>query len=234
MVNPSLSAAPLFWHALTRLGEAQILLPVLLLAAAWLTLARGEGGLAARWLGATAAAALLTTASKIAFMGDGLGWAALDFTGLSGHAMFAAAVLPVLLAWASGAVSLSHQGWRAAAGYGLAVAVALSRVMVHAHSISEALGGLVLGAAASAWVLCATPPAPLRLPRWLAPALLAWALLGVAVAPPSRTHGWVTRLALAISGRAVPYQRGQMHRDHQPQPQPMPLARSAQEPGIAG
>ena len=50
MVNPDTAAhlpfwqglAPTFWHQLTRLGEAQLLLPALLLASVWL--ARSPGG----------------------------------------------------------------------------------------------------------------------------------------------------------------------------------------------
>ena len=74
------------------------------------------------------------------------------------------------------------------------------------------------------WVTIASAVA-LRLSRpWpvlgrvgvLAPLLLARALPGVAGAPLSRTHGWVTRLALAGSGRAQAHQRWQMQREYQP------------------
>ena len=44
-----------------------------------------------------ALAAILVTATKIAFMGFGWGIARIDFTGLSGHAMLAAAIYPVLV-----------------------------------------------------------------------------------------------------------------------------------------
>ena len=50
MVNPDTAAhlpfwqglVPTFWHQLTRLGEAQLLLPALLLASVWLV--RSPGG----------------------------------------------------------------------------------------------------------------------------------------------------------------------------------------------
>jgi hypothetical protein len=48
----------------------------------------------------------------------------------------------------------------------------------------------------------------------VAAAVLAWGLLGVTAAPPSRTHDWVTQLALAQSGRSQPYRRWQMHQDY--------------------
>ena len=214
------------WLALTRLGEAQILLPVMLAVAVWLAWRLGARRAAGAWVASTALAAGLTTASKLAFLGHGIGWPALDFTGFSGHAMFAAAVLPPLLQSVAGAVparqGAAHDGrpgwdgWAWAAGYALALLVAVSRVAVSAHSWSEVIGGFALGAIASAVALRLGRPWPaLGRVRLLAPLLLAWALLGVAGAPPSPTHGWVTRLALAESGRAQPYQRWQMHQAYQ-------------------
>ena len=95
MVCPETSSL-LFWHLLTRLGEAQILLPAMVLVTACLTWRHGPTRLALGWLASTALAATITTLSKVAFIGYGVGLPALDFTGISGHAMFAAAVLPQL------------------------------------------------------------------------------------------------------------------------------------------
>ena len=67
-MTPTFPTAPaLAWHLLTRLGELQLLLPVLL-AATW-SLRRAAPRLAGRWLAAAAAAIALTTATKIAFLG---------------------------------------------------------------------------------------------------------------------------------------------------------------------
>ena len=241
MVNPEFSVDAAAWHGLTRLGEAQILLPAMLLAVGWLAW-RGAHRLALAWLMATGLAAVVTTASKVAFLGYGVGLAALDFTGLSGHAMFAAAVLPPLLRLAAGAHApagpggqriseqISHQ-IGLLAGYALAGAVALSRVMVGAHSWSESLAGFALGAAASALALrWAGALPPLRSARWVPAALLGWALLGVVGAPPPRTHDWVTRLALAQSGRAEPFRRWQLrHPQHE-----HPALRQQREPQVHG
>ena len=213
MVEPAHLISQWLWHLLTRLGEAQILLPAMLLASAWLALRAGAPRLALVWLAGTALAAVLTTASKVAFIGYGMGLAALDFTGFSGHAMFAAAVLPPLLRLAAGTLSTGGRRASVLLGYALAAAVAASRVVVQAHSWSEVSAGFALGAAASGLALASgSLPAP-RLARWLPVALASWALLGVLGAPPSRTHDWVTRFALAQSGRATPYRRSQMHRD---------------------
>jgi membrane-associated phospholipid phosphatase len=205
-----------FWHGFTRLGEAQLLLPALLLAALWLALQPGGWRPAGAWLGGTAAAAMLTTATKVAFIGYGLGLAALDFTGISGHAMFAAATLPPLLHLAGGALPAPRRRALLALGVALAAAVAVSRVRVQAHSWSEVAAGWALGMAVSALALRAGPWPALPLARWLPLLLAAWLLAGIVTAPPSRTHDWVTRLALAQSGRAQPYQRWQLHRDALP------------------
>ena len=245
MVDPDFSVHAAAWHWLTRLGEAQILLPAMLLAAAALAW-RGRPRLALAWVAATGLAAVLTTASKVAFLGYGIGWAALDFTGFSGHAMFAAAVLPLLLRLAAGSAAPGGPGRRPApddqqvqrrqhaglaAGFALAGAVALSRVMVGAHSWSESLAGFALGASASALALrWAGALPPLRSARWVPAALLGWALLGVVGAPPPRTHDWVTRLALAQSGRAQPFRRWQLrHPQHE-----HPALRQQREPQVHG
>lgn len=182
-----------FWTLITRLGEAQLLLPLMLLAVLWLLLQRAPAQAALGWLAATVLAAGLTTASKVAFIGYGWGLPALDFTGFSGHAMFAAAIWPPLLRLAAAAWWPAQPRRGVLAGGALAVLVAVSRVQVGAHSWSEVLAGLLV--------------------------------LGVAWAPASRTHDWVTRLALASSGRSVPFQRWA--------PPPLPAARPAPAPAVA-
>ncbi|MDE2370096.1 MAG: phosphatase PAP2 family protein [Burkholderiales bacterium] len=199
------------WHLFTRVGEAQILLPAAVLAL--LALARSAAGrrLARSWLAALALAVLLTTASKVAFIGWGVGSAVLDFTGISGHAMFAAAVYPLLGATL---VPGERPGWvRAAvvAGALLALLVGVSRVITQAHSVSEVIAGLVVGGAVGVLAL-----GHARSPRghfglW-APTLVAlWLVATPRLAPPSQTHAIVTRLALAISGHERPYTRAELH-----------------------
>lgn len=210
-----LADASWWWGQITRLGEAQILLPAMALALLWLWRQPGGRPLALAWLLATGVAASITTVSKVAFLGFGVGHAPLDFTGFSGHAMFAAALMPVLVRLAAGPRSADGRRRVLLLGYLLALAVAVSRVKVGAHSVSEVVTGYLLGAAASALALRAGRWPALPLARWMPAALLAWALLGVMGAPASRTHDAVTRLSLALSGRDKPYQRWQMHRDHQ-------------------
>ena len=201
-----------FWAAVTRLGEAQILLPALLGVLAWLAWRRRAQPVALTWLACVGVAALLTTATKVAFIGWGLGYAPLNFTGISGHSMFAAAVLPVL---ADTLAADSRRPWRALAlgiAYAVAALVAWSRVEVHAHSASEAVAGFAVGALASGLALAVAAAPRTRLPKTLLAAVALWVPLMSAGAPPSRTHDWVTRLSLQLSGRDQPYTRHMMLR----------------------
>ena len=85
-----------FWHVVTRFGEAQIALPVLFASMIWLMRRHGNLRLVTWWLCFVVGAALFTLGSKVAFIGWGVGVAALDFTGVSGHTMFASVVYPLL------------------------------------------------------------------------------------------------------------------------------------------
>lgn len=207
---PPLPLPEPLWQVVTRLGEAQILLPVALLAALWLWQRDSGRPLVKWWLPLLVMAVCVTTATKVAFLGFGVGLPVVNFTGVSGHAMFAAAVYPLLLGSAAAALAPRTQRVVVAAAYGLALVIGLSRVALHAHSYSEVLAGLLLGGAASACAI-ALAHLPHTAVRWWMPMVLAlWLALTPAHAPPSRTHGWVTQLSLALSGRTVPYTRAEM------------------------
>ncbi|HEY9025855.1 MAG TPA: phosphatase PAP2 family protein [Burkholderiaceae bacterium] len=210
----------LFWLAVTRLGEAQILLPAFLAGALWLAFARPAGARgrraqgnphahdhparrpALRWVAGITATTVVTTASKIAFLGFGYGIAAIDFTGFSGHSMYAWSILPVL-----GAVVAGRRG--VAIGVVLAVLITYSRVNLGAHSWSEAISGMALGVAAAGWTLAdyLAHPGAVRTPWWLPLLIVAWLGVLPIKAPPSRTHDVVVSIALKLSGRPRPYTR---------------------------
>jgi membrane-associated phospholipid phosphatase len=201
-----------FWHLLTRLGEAQILLPAALLALIVL-LRHAEGRLlAVWWMALLGIATLLTLFSKVAFIGWGWGMASLNFTGVSGHAMVAAAVYPLMLATLAAQARSGLQNMALALGCALALAVGVSRVVVDAHSVSEVIAGLWLGGLASglAWRQVHMPRARFR------PVVAAVVALWLAVmplhAPASQSHEFVTRLALKLSGHSVAYTRRDMLR----------------------
>ena len=202
------------WSLVTRLGEAQILLPAALMTALWFVWRDRSPRLAALWLGGIVVATLITTASKVAFLGYGLGWAALDFTGVSGHAMFAAAIYPLTgVAIVSAVAGLQAARWGRlglVAGVALALLVGMSRVVVEAHSWSEVVAGLLVGGAVTLVAARATRAPPMKHSLWLPAVVCVWLASALPNAPPSPTHGWVTRLALAVSGRAEPYTRADL------------------------
>ncbi len=207
-----LSPPSTFWQLVTRLGEAQIALPVLVASMVWLMRRHGNLRLVSWWLCFVAVAALLTLATKVAFIGWGVGIAALDFTGVSGHTMFASCVYPLLACMLFTEWSTQQRRGAVWAGVALALVVGISRVMVNAHSVSEVIAGLVVGGAASAAALTFARHPVASVPFWVPLGVALWLIITPVTAPVAQTHGMVTRLSLALSGRAVPYTRSDMLR----------------------
>ncbi len=208
-----MSGALSFWLFVSRLGEAQILLPAALVLAGWLWHREGTRVLAQRWLALIAVAALATTVTKVAFIGWGIGSAALDFTGVSGHAMFAAAVYPTLARLSMAGAPPARQRIAWLIGSATALLIAYSRIEVHAHSWSEVLAGLVVGGAVSAWAWRFTELRAAALPRvplWLPASVALWLALTPVQAPASTTHDMVTRLALTLSHHDRPHTRWEL------------------------
>jgi len=210
-----------YWHVLTRLGEAQVLLPLAAVAVAGLWACKRQRVVVRRWVAGFVLVFGLTLLSKVAFMGWELGVAAWDFTGFSGHAVCASAIFP-LLAWL-GLQAVRSPGWRAlglCVALGMAALIAYSRLPVGAHSASEALLGFDLGAAVALFALWEARPGTdgetsvrvLRRSATLSLAMVALLLAAPWFTPPARTHQWVTSLSLALSGREHPYTRHEMHR----------------------
>ena len=194
------------WYAITNLGGAGLTLPLALAIALWL--ATGYSWrMAASWLLLLGASVGLVTITKIAFLGWGVGVRDLDFTGVSGHAMLSTAVYPV-------AFFLMLQGARTPlrvagvlVGLAVGVAVGCSRVVLDAHSPSEAVTGCLVGAlTALVFVRYWWNAQSARLTAsvvTLSLAALTFALHDVRVP----THRWITDLALTVSGHEQPYVR---------------------------
>lgn len=200
------------WHLITRLGEAQIVLPAAALTMSALLIRSSTRRLALSWLMLITAAALITTASKVAFIGWGIGWAAVDFTGVSGHAMFAAAVYPMLMLAMVADKSPSGRSFSFALGCALALAVGLSRIAVGAHSWSEVFAGLLVGGVVSAAALVIAKSATLSMRPLVSAALFAWLAAAPFQLHALQTHALVTRMAVAMSGNAAPFRRSELAR----------------------
>jgi membrane-associated phospholipid phosphatase len=211
----------IWWYHLSALGGLNVTALLAVAIAAWLVGARCWR-LALAWCLLFGAALLIAVASQMAFLGWGIGVRSLEFTGFSGHATRAAAVFPValfLLLERRGLRREDRRGetrpggqdrrsgnWLRAgflltvlAGAVLAVAVAIARVKVGAHSASEAAAGCVLGLACAGLFIARTRAARDRSPQPLLLGLLAATLL-LPRADPVNSHQWLTAAALKLSG----------------------------------
>jgi hypothetical protein len=198
------------WQVVTRLGEAQVVLPLFLVAAATQVQAPEGKSDALRWIALLGIAVVLTTASKVAFIGWGIGSAALNFTGISGHTMFAAAVYPPLLSVIGSGTSPRAHRSAVAVGCVLALLVGISRFVLGAHSESEVLAGWLVGGLVSCAVLARGTPVPLQLRATVFLTGALWLTLTPATGPAVETHSMVTRLALKLSGHERPYTRSDL------------------------
>jgi membrane-associated phospholipid phosphatase len=206
-----LTKAP-YW--ITRFGEIGIVLPMALVLAVWMVASTRSLRPVMGWLVPLGLAVAATTASKIAFIGWGLGIAALDFTGFSGHAMFSAAIYPVL-AYTLTAHARNNRTIQMAVlgGYALALLIAWSRVHIQVHSWSEVVAGFALGASASAWTIWRSQYTHHGMPgRWALLAVVGWLSIMPLQAAPSRSHDIVTRLALELAAHDTPFRRADMHK----------------------
>ncbi|MDO8305907.1 MAG: membrane-associated phospholipid phosphatase, partial [Herminiimonas sp.] len=84
------------WLTFTKLADSNFTMPLAALLAAWLAGARAWKP-CLLWCLLFGAGIVLVIATKIAYIGWGAGIAAIDFTGISGHAMRATAIAPVLI-----------------------------------------------------------------------------------------------------------------------------------------
>jgi membrane-associated phospholipid phosphatase len=203
------------WSFLSRLGEAQILMPAMVSALAWLSWRVGLPAVraGALWLLMLAGAGLVTLTTKLAFIGWGLGWAWADFTGVSGHTLAATAVLPPLASLATGRQSVRGRAVLLAVAVLLAIVVGVSRVVLGAHSVSEVLAGWLLGAAVSSLAVQRLNGLNSRRHDWsLLLVLAVWGLSAMTSAPATRSHERVTEWALRLSGHSQPFVRADLHR----------------------
>ncbi len=188
------------WDALTRLGDARLLLPAALMLAAWLCGAAPP--LALRWSLCFGGAVALVTASKIAFVAWGAGWQGMPFHMVSGHAMLAAALWPTIAYLALRRRARAARVALLLAAAGLSLLVGISRVVLQMHSWAEVVAGLALGFAVSAACIaqargCAWPPMPQRTPLLLAAPLAL--LLAGAVGAATPSQHWIAQCARLVT-----------------------------------
>lgn len=190
------------WASLSQLGDSRLLLPI---AASLIAIGLWRGNpWARRWALAMGAIGLIVFASKLAFLGWGLGIPRLNFTGFSGHAAMSALVWPVVF-WL---LMNDRVAGRSGALFGLllALSIAYSRLPLNVHSLSEVISGFALGAAGSLSALSGGPPIP-RLQRRCVIAAIVLGSCVPAVIPQVHTHQMVVAAAKALSGRVTVFDR---------------------------
>jgi hypothetical protein len=149
----------------------------------------------------------ITLISKIIFLGWGVGIAAFDFTGISGHALLATSVFPILFGWV---ISPSVGKFRYTGefvGLLLALLVGLSRIAIGAHSLSEVVAGWFLGLIVSGVTYSAIKH-PTKIPYYFRLIPLSFLLMinltSINYLP---SHDWEVKLALLLSGHKASYTR---------------------------
>ncbi|MBO9651403.1 MAG: phosphatase PAP2 family protein [Variovorax sp.] len=199
------------WPAVTWFGDSGFLLPASLWITAWLGLPRVTRFSAVRWVLVFGLGCSVILVSKLAFLGWGVGIAAIDFTGFSGHTALSASIWPVA-GWLM--ASRQDHGVRvAAAAIGLvfAAVIGVSRIALDAHSYSEVLAGFLLGAAVSGMFLWWQHRSPHPRLNWLLVALsLATPALLQRPGTAAPTQGALEVIAMRLAGTDRVYTRADL------------------------
>ena len=209
-----------WWNGISFTADMSLMGPAGVAIALWLLVSR-QWRLVFSWCLWYGAGLTLVVLSKLAFMSWGVGSSSLDFTGFSGHAMRAGAVFPVLMYVL---LQRAERGWRHAgvlAGVTFAVLVAISRVVVHAHSVSEAVSGCVLGlAVALGFMWNARGAVHIAVSHALALASLVLLVVLSFKAEPMPTEQWLQKLAMVLSGHDRVFSRAdwKLAQDGRPAP----------------
>jgi len=182
------------WRMVTDFGDSAVTLP-LVLAVALCLASGGEARAAARLLLPVGLCGAAVGGLKLLFGSCGgaiAGWAQAS---PSGHVAMSGAVYGTLALLLARPLPWPARGLVAAAAAALVGLIAVSRVVVRAHSVAEVLAGLALGllaVALSAGLTRDTPPLRLRA-RWL---------LGVGAAVLFATHGLISPAELHLRALA--------------------------------
>lgn len=209
-----------WWNGISFAADMSVMGPAGVAIALWLLVSR-QWRLVLSWSLWYGGGLALVVLSKLAFMSWGVGSSALDFTGFSGHAMRAGAVFPVLMYVL---LQRAEPRWRHAGvlvGVAFAVLVAISRVVVHAHSVSEAVSGCVLGLAlALGFMWNARGAVNFAVSHALALASLVLMVSLSFKAEPMPTEQWLQKLAMVLSGHERVFSREdwKLAQDRRPAP----------------
>ncbi|HUH86265.1 MAG TPA: phosphatase PAP2 family protein [Stellaceae bacterium] len=189
-------------HAVTDLGDSALLLPASAFLVAYL-LYFSTARVVRIWVSTLALCAFLTLFLKVAFFTCGSAIPAWDLHSPSGHTSLSMTFYGCGALMVSGDKGRATQIGMLAAGTLLVIAVAISRVLLHAHTPTEAMLGLCVGVLCVSWFgrrFLALPP--LSLPwRW---ALAVVALLALVTHGAHWDFEWAVARIAAFLHSAAP------------------------------
>ncbi|MCF7065041.1 phosphatase PAP2 family protein [Klebsiella variicola] len=205
------------WQFVSFFGDSTVLLPSAAVLFIILLLRKSSKYVAWLWALLFGMTGAIVSASKLAFMGWGVGIRELDFTGFSGHSALSAAFWPIFLWLLSAQSSSALRRVSVVVGYVIAGLVGYSRLMLQAHSISEVIAGLLLGTCGSAlFLLLQTRSscfADVSLSRGglLSLVLIPVVLLNTGMKAP--TQSLLGEIAVKIGPLAKPFTRADLHKN---------------------
>ncbi|MBO9535894.1 phosphatase PAP2 family protein [Herbaspirillum sp.] len=211
------------WTFITFFGDSNFTLPGAALLFLWLV-CNSRWQQALRWGWWFGLAMLLVAVSKILFMAWNIAPPLLNFTGISGHSASAAMLylgMALLLSQEHGAGRRLFYLSLAAL---LVVAIAMSRLILGAHSMSEVIAGVGIGAFAvflfNASLASPDPQpdtAPMKGKSLMAASLLL--LLLLTDGRPAPTQTILEEIAQALSGQSRTYDRAVPLQEAAPAPE---------------
>ncbi len=204
----------MLWKTLTYFGDSMLLIPTAVIIALILPWKSDKRRTVWYWIMAFGLAGLVVSVSKILFLGFGIGSARFNFTGFSGHSAMSATLWPVMLWLISGRWSSRWRVFAIGVGYVIPLMVGLSRLVIHAHSISEVLTGLLLGFTLSTAFLLSQRQTALKGFSWpqIAAALLVPVLL-LGHGRIATTQQFLEQFSARLAGMEKPYTRADLFRD---------------------
>jgi len=201
------------WRTLTYFGDSMLLIPTAVIIALVLPWKSSSQRTVWYWLLAFGLAGLLVSLSKIMFLGFGIGSARFNFTGFSGHSAMSSTLWPVMMWLISGRWSTFWRAVTIASGYAIPLMVGFSRLVIHAHSVSEVLAGLLLGFTLSSAFLISQRRTVLK--------GFSALQVGVAFLVPlllmghgrvATTQQFLERLSVKLAGLEKPFKRADLFR----------------------
>ena len=201
------------WRTLTYFGDSMLLIPTAVIIALVLPWKSSSQRTVWYWLLAFGLAGLLVSLSKIMFLGFGIGSARFNFTGFSGHSAMSSTLWPVMMWLISGRWSTVWRAVTIAIGYAIPLMVGFSRLVIHAHSVSEVLAGLLLGFTLSSAFLISQRRTVLK--------GFSALQVGVAFLVPlllmghgrvATTQQFLERLSVKLAGLEKPFKRADLFR----------------------